>query len=185
MDDPHFVCGLHGIGDLPHDVRDLVWREWRIPLGIPLEQVAGRPFGCQEVQPRSRFADLDRPYDIGVRYSRPVGRLAHEARDGSAIVSQLLAQHLHGDGAVFWMFGAIDDCRPPFTHHIVKSVPGERRPGEIFSAHGAKVIVARGASKRCALPTPGGSRCVRGGDTKCITRHAIGAATARGPAWDS
>jgi hypothetical protein len=49
-----------------------------------------------------------------------IARFAKKSRDGCAILTQLVAQDLHGDGAVVCMLCAENGGRSAFTHFALK-----------------------------------------------------------------
>ena len=100
VDESREMHRVHGIGDLADDERGLFGRERDVPLRVLLEELAGGPLDGDEVHSGARFADLDRLHDVRMQDLGAVGRFAQETRDRGAVVAQLLAQDLHGDGPV-------------------------------------------------------------------------------------
>jgi hypothetical protein len=60
------------------------------------------------VHSRTGFADLYGTHDVGVLYAFAIPGLAKEARDRSAVLAQLLPQHLYGNGSMICVLGTED-----------------------------------------------------------------------------
>lgn len=135
MDDAGRVGGVYGIGDLTHDLSDFLKGQRRITLRIALQQLAQRPFDCQEVEPGTRLADLDRPDDVRVENPSAVRGFTKKSRDSSPIVAQLFPQNLNCNRAVLRMLGAVDNRGAALTDFLANGVTGESRSGEVLARH--------------------------------------------------
>ena len=135
MDDAGRVGGVYRIGDLTHDLRDFLRGERRITLRIALQQLAQRPFDCQEVEPGTRLTDLDRPDDVRVENPSAVRGFTKKSRDSSPIVAQLFPQNLNRNRAVLRMLGAVDHRGAALTDFLANGVTGESRSGEVLARH--------------------------------------------------
>ena len=125
MHNLHGVRCIHGIRDLENNCGCFVWGEWRVALGVALEEFPRGPFDRDKVQSLGRLADVECTNDIGMLHTLSEGCLAQESRDGSLVMTQLLAQDLDRDIAMRRMTGPIDGRRSTFTHAVVQRVSGE------------------------------------------------------------
>src|SRR5687768_5801709 len=135
MDDAGRVRGVYCIRDLTHDLSDFLRGQRRITLRIALQQLARRPFDCQEVEPGTRLADLDRPDDVRVENPSAVRGFTKKSRDSSPIVAQLFPQNLNCNRAVLRMLGAVDNRGAALTDFLANGVTGESRSGEVLARH--------------------------------------------------
>ena len=73
-------------------------------------------------------------------YAFAVARFAKKARDRGAILAQLFAQHLHGDGAVIGVVRAENGGCSAFTDFALQRISGDRLSDEILAWHAANLI---------------------------------------------
>ena len=99
---------------------------------------------------RTGFADLDRANDVRMLHALAVASFAKEARDGGAILAQLFAQDLYGDGAVVGMLRAENGGRSAFTDFALQRISGNRLADEVLSWHAANLIARIVRGKRRA-----------------------------------
>lgn len=148
MDDPDAVRRVNGLRDLRDDRCGLVAREWSVLLGVTLEEVAAGPFNREKMQAGARFADLDGSHDVRVHDLLAVLRLAKKTRDGGTVLAKFVAQHLHGNEAVFGVLRPVDGRRAAFAYDVADRVAGQGRADEGVACHAAKLTVAHGGGKR-------------------------------------
>ena len=108
MHDADGMRGMHRVGDLADDRRNLVDGERPLALRVLLEDLAGRPLDGEEVHSRAGLTDLDGAHDVGMLHALAVPRFAKEARDRRAVLAKLLAQHFDGNCAVIRVLGTED-----------------------------------------------------------------------------
>ena len=120
MDDADRMRGVDCVRDLLHNCTDFVGGQRSLSLRVFLEDLAGGPLDCEEVQTGTGFADFDRAHDIRVLHALAVTSLAKKPRDRGAILAQFVAQNLYGNGAVVCMLCAENGGRSALTHFALK-----------------------------------------------------------------
>src|SRR4051812_23337767 len=75
---------------------------------IPLEELTGGPFDCQEVHTRCGFADLNGLHDIWMLYAFSVACFAHKSGNSRFVLAKFLAQDLDGNDSMGGVLSAED-----------------------------------------------------------------------------
>ena len=96
---------------------------------------------ARKCMPGTGFADLDRANDVGMLHALAVASFAKKSRDRGAVLAQLLAQNLDGDGAVVGMLCAENGGSSAFSHFALQA--NIRRSSDRRGFH-----VARGEPNR-------------------------------------
>ena len=91
---------------------------------IPLEQLTGCPFNCEEVHAGVRFSDLDRTYYVRMFDAGAVLSFSDESDNGSTVEAKLFPQNFECYGTVRLMRRSIDRRSPAFANLTLDSVPG-------------------------------------------------------------
>ena len=120
MNDADGVRRMYRVGDLLHDRAHFVGGQRPLSLGVLLEDLAGGPLDGEEVQAGTGLADLDRPHHVRMLHALAVARFAKKPRDRCAVLAQLVAQDLYGNGAVIRVLCAENGGRSAFTDFALK-----------------------------------------------------------------
>src|SRR5262249_12024393 len=107
MDNPGVMDSTYGVRNLTDNDKDFVDRQRSMTFRVLVEYFPAGPFNGKKVEASIGLADLDGSQHIRMRHARPELGFTHEPRDGSLILTQLFAQHLHRHRAVRRMIGLV------------------------------------------------------------------------------
>jgi hypothetical protein len=148
MDDAGSVGCLNRIADLDDNPCYFLARQWSVALGVPLEDLTSCPLDGEKMQAGSRFAGLDRSYDVRVLYASAELCLSRESGNGRSILAKLLTQDFECHNTILGMVGAVDSGCTALPDHILDAVPGYRGTYERIARHAANLIPQADAGKR-------------------------------------
>ena len=79
---------------------------------------------------------------FGMLHAFAISSFANETRDGRAILAELLAQHLHRNGAVSGVLGLENRRSAAFADFALQGVAGDDLADEVLARHAANLMVA-------------------------------------------
>ena len=124
MNDSRCMGGLDRCAYLGDDDGDFFDRKRSILLGVPLQELAARPFDGQKVEPGIGLADFYGTHHVRVLYSSAVLSFADKTCDRGAIMAQFFAKNLEGDGTVGRMFGSVHRRSAALSDLTLYGIPG-------------------------------------------------------------
>jgi hypothetical protein len=77
-----------------------------------------------------------------------VSRLAEKPRNRGAVLPQLFAEDLHGNGSVVGVLGTEDGRCPALTHFALQRISSNRLSNKVFAGHAANLIARSGCGKQ-------------------------------------